>query len=145
MKIQTQDFYHGAALTQIAEHESFKALNKGSSNYGHYLVNADCHLFVRYSTGDGPTWSYTFTSEQLKAVNNVAAANASAFVALVCGEETVCLLDQVQLETVIDLGSTNAQWVKVEAPPSKSCRVSGSAGQLKKVIPHNAFPKALFE
>lgn len=145
MKIQTQDFYHGAALTQIVEHPSFKALNKGSSNYGHYRINADCHLFVRYATGDGPTWSYTFTHEQLKAVNNIAAAKVSIFVALVCGKETVCLLNKTQLQNVIDLGAKDAQWVKVDAPPNKSCRVSGSAGQLKGTIPHNVFPKALFE
>ena len=36
MKIQQKDYFHGAALTQIVEHESFKALNKADSKYGHY-------------------------------------------------------------------------------------------------------------
>jgi hypothetical protein len=63
MKIQEQDFYHGPALMQIVEHPSFKALNKGSNRYGHYLVNADCHVFVRYSKAEGDAWSFTFTQE----------------------------------------------------------------------------------
>ena len=45
MKIQTQDLYHGAVLTQITEHPSFKALNKADTLYGHYLVNHDTRLF----------------------------------------------------------------------------------------------------
>ncbi len=56
MKIQEQDIYHGAALTQIAEHESFKALNKGSERYGHYLINADCHVFIKYSKAAVSPW-----------------------------------------------------------------------------------------
>lgn len=48
MKIQDQDLYHGAALTQIVEHASFKALNRGSEKYGHYLVNKDQHVFIKY-------------------------------------------------------------------------------------------------
>jgi len=144
MKIQEQDFYHGAALTQIAEHQSFKALNKGSKRYGHYLVNADCHVFVRYSKADGETWTFTFNPDQLEPINNVIKSSATPFLCLVCGELTICLLDQSQIEQVIDLDSPSNQWVRVQVPSGKSCKVSGSNGTLKRRIPHNAFPKKLF-
>lgn len=145
MKIQTQDFYHGAALTQIVEHESFKALNKGSARYGHYLINADCHLFIRYSANDNSPWSFTLTSEQLQGISNIAESQASLFIGLVCGETTICLLSQDQLSQLIDIASADSQWIKVDSPPNSSCRVSGSTGRLKNVIAHNAFPKSLFE
>jgi len=47
MKIQHKDLFHGAALTQLVEHNSFKALNKADDKYGHYLVNTDRRLLVK--------------------------------------------------------------------------------------------------
>ena len=58
-KIQKQDLYHGAALTQIVEHPTFKALNRASKNYGHYLVNADREVFVKYSASSSSPWGFT--------------------------------------------------------------------------------------
>jgi len=144
LKIQNQDFYHGVALTQIVEHPSFKALNKGSTKYGHYLINADCHLFVRYATNEGPVWNYTLTVEQLSSISSIIESKVRVFVCLVCGEETVCLVNQEQLGIAIDLQSSDSQWLKVEVPPNGSCRVTGSQKKLSGVIPHNAFPKKLF-
>ncbi|MBL0558147.1 hypothetical protein [Aeromonas caviae] len=145
MKIQEQDQYHGPALMQIVEHPSFKALNKGSSRYGHYLVNADCHVFVRYSKAEGDSWSFTFTPEQLEPINNIVQSAADVYVCLACGEYSICLISQEQLESIIDLEATESQWVKASAPEGKSFRVSGSLGKLKGTIPHNAFPKKLFD
>lgn len=143
MKIQQQDFYHGVALTQIAEHESFKALNKGSDRYGHYLVNADCHIFVKYSQTSGP-WQFTFTPDQLDPLRNVQKAKTKLFICLVCGDETICVLNEQQIMVLIDLLAIDSQWVRVEVPPNSSCRVFGSLAPLKRTIPHNAFPACLF-
>ncbi len=145
MKVQEQDIYHGAALTQIAEHQSFKALNKGSERYGHYLINADCHVFIKYSKSPKSPWSFTFTPEQLEPLRNIQGSQADLYACLVCGHETICLLSQEQLEQVIDFAAGNSQWIRVEVPKGGSCRVIGSAGKLKKTVPHNAFPGNLFE
>lgn len=144
MRIQEQDIYHGAALTQIAEHASFKALNKDSERYGHYLINADCHVFIKYSRSASSPWSFTFTPEQLEPLRNIQESQADLYACFVCGHETVCLLSQEQLEQVIDISAGNSQWVRVEVPKGSSCRVFGSKGKLKKTIPHNAFPANLF-
>ena len=145
MKIQEQDLYHGAALTQIAEHGSFTALNKGSQRYGHYMINADRHLFVRYSKAEEGPWCYTITPGQLEPVKNILQARARIYFSLVCGEFTVCLLNEEQLRTLIDLASNESQWIRVEVPKGGSCHVSGSLGRLGRMVPHNAFPTALFE
>jgi len=145
MKIQAQDFYHGAALTQVVEHESFKALNKGSSRYGHYLVNADCNVFVKYSSLEEGPWTFTFQPEQTRPIRNVIESKSQAFVCLVCGEETVCALSGSELGDIIDLATNQNQWVKVHFPPGGSCRVQGSAGDLGRTVPHNSFPNKLFE
>jgi hypothetical protein len=144
MKIQEQDSFHGSALMQIVEHPSFKALNKGSNRYGHYLVNADCHIFVRYSKAESGSWSFTFNADQLEPIANISKSKADIFICFVCGQYSICLLNQSQIKQILDIESADTQWVKVVAPEGKSFRVSGSSGTLKGTVAHNAFPKNLF-
>jgi hypothetical protein len=144
MKIQEQDRFHGAALTQIVEHDSFKALNRASTKYGHYLVNADRHVFVKYSKSTRSPWSFTFQSHDFQSIQAEVSAGHLVFVCLVCGTVTVCALSKDELVALIDLHASNAQWVRVEVPPGGSCHVSGSLGKLKRTVPHNSFPEKVF-
>ncbi len=145
MKIQEQDFYHGVALTQIVEHGSFTALNKASQRYGHYLVNADRRMFVKYRTNEGTDFQFSFSAAELAGLaSDLALPNAHVFTALVCGGETVCLLDSEQIETVIDPTNNQSQWIRVWWPEGGGMRVVGSVGELSTVLPHNSFPSRLF-
>ena len=56
------------ALTQIVEHPSFKALNKADEKYGHYLVNANIHLLVKYSSPSSSPWQFTFNESDLDSI-----------------------------------------------------------------------------
>lgn len=145
MKIQEQDLYHGPALMQIAEHPSFTGLNKADAKYGHYIVNADRRLFVKYSSADASPWPFTFQPNEMKAIQGDIAAGARTFVCLICGESTICCLNQSELVEVIKIDSRGAQWVRVEVPKGGSQHVSGSRGKLRYTIPHNAFPAKVLE
>lgn len=144
MKIQEQDLFHGAALTQIVEHESFKALNRASAKYGHYLVNADRHVFAKYSKAKATPWSFTFQPNDLKAIRNEIVSGNTAFLCLVCGTSTVCALSEEEFRHLIDYSSSATQWVRVEVPAGGSCHVFGSKGNLKRTVPHNFFPGKVF-
>jgi hypothetical protein len=145
MKIQTKDFYHGAALTQIVEHPSFTALNKAGDKYGHYIVNYDIRLIVKYSSpGNGP-WQFTFNSDDLEIIQNDIDGDASFYACLICGEETICLLGEEDLQKLIDTDTNDIQWVRVDSPPRRSMRVTGSQGKLGHTVAHNVFPNRLFE
>jgi hypothetical protein len=61
VKIQEQDVFHGPALAQIAEYGAFKALNRARAKQGHYIVNADRRLLLKYSTKSRGPWKFTFT------------------------------------------------------------------------------------
>lgn len=144
MKIQEQDLFHGAALTQIVEHKSFKALNRASVKYGHYLVNADRHVFAKYSKATRSPWSFTFQPNDLKAIQAEINNGNTVFLCLVCGTATVCALAEAEFTSLIDLASPAAQRVRVEVPAGGSCHVSGSLGSLKRTVPHNSFPDKVF-
>lgn len=145
MKIQEQDRFHGAALTQIVEHESFKALNKASEKYGHYLINTDHHVFVKYRKPESTPWSFTVQPDELKAISSELMAGHTVYLALVCGTTTICALTSDEIQAVINLSVTASQWIRVDIPKGGSCHVTGSAGALKRTVPHNSFPNKLFE
>ncbi|MDK2124328.1 hypothetical protein [Parachitinimonas caeni] len=145
MKIQEKDLYHGAALTQIVEHDSFKALNKGSEKYGHYLINQNRNIFIKHTKNPESPWSFTFQPDDLEFLRNLhEQEGAYLFLCLVCGSSTVCALSGKEIKQILDLCSKNVAWVKVEVPPHGQCHVKGSNGEAGKAIPHRAFPDKLF-
>ena len=109
------------------EHKSFTALNKADDKYGHYLINANIRLLVKYSPPSNSHWQFTFNESDVKSIcDDMAADGISFFGCLVCGTETVCLLTEQQLAMVIDLDTEDAQWVRVEVPSAgRSMRVRG--------------------
>jgi len=144
VKVQQQDLFHGAALTQIVEHPSFKALNRASAKYGHYLVNTDREVFVKYRTsGKGP-WQFTLQPDELAALSSALASTHRVFLSLVCGPVTVCTVGDHEITKLVDVRSKSPQWIKVDVPPRKSCRVSGSQGRLTHTVAHRAFPEVIF-
>lgn len=144
MKIQEQDVYHGPALMQIVEHSSFKALNRASSRYGHYLVNTDRQVFTKYRKTKRSPWQFVFTPDELSALSRAISGGGRVFVCLVCGHTTICALNADELAQVIDVTAGSQQSIRVEVPQGGSCHVSGSKGKLKRTVPHNSFPDKVF-
>ena len=144
MKIQEQDLFHGAALTQIVEHQSFKALNRGSTKYGHYLVNADRHVFVKYCKRKGSPWQFTLSQDEIKSMAEEIGNTPNVWLCLVCGTETVCPLNPDEIRELLDLQGGSQQSIRVEIPKGRSCRVKGSNGRLRKTVPHKSFPEKVF-
>lgn len=69
----------------------------------------------------------------------------NVFLCLVCGQETICALNIKEFSNLIDLTSSENQYINVEVPPGGSMHVIGTAGVLDKTIKHNSFPEKLFE
>lgn len=144
MKIQEQDVYHGPALMQIVEHPTFKALNRASRRYGHYLVNTDRKVFVKYRKNARSPWRFVFAADELAALSTALSGGDRVFVCLVCGHTTICALDAEGLRKVIDITASSPQSIRVEVPLRGSCHVSGSSGKLRRSVPHNSFPNKVF-
>jgi hypothetical protein len=144
MKIDHKDLFHGAALTQLTEHLSFKALNKADAKYGHYLVNTDRRLLTKHSERPQPPWQFTFQPDDLETLRSDRASGFMTFIVLVCGEVSICLLDESEFSVLIDLDSSNQQSIRVQIPKA-SMQVNGSAGALRHKIKHNGFPNRIFE
>jgi hypothetical protein len=100
---------------------------------------------IKYRTNDGDSWQFTFKPEEIEALKEIARKGDLIFVCLVCGQVTVCALSLEEAKELLSGKSKDQQSITVEAPPNASLRVWGSKGSLDKTIPHNSFPKRLFE
>ena len=144
MKIKEQDFYYGAALSQISEYASLATVSKVKGEDGLFRINKDKHLLIRYSTVAEGEWRFS-----LRVVDVGAIARhfdtGNFFVALVCGGSTICLLTKDDLAVLIDPFTPEPQWLSVSFDFGKQMQVNGTKGQLRYKIPHNAFPKNIFE
>ncbi|MGY0069254.1 hypothetical protein ACWZEH_21195 [Streptomyces sp. QTS137] len=139
--IDNKDFMHGAALVAIADSEMFTALNRASVKYGHYVVNHDRHLFIKYNTGTGPgDYFFTFSGEDKNRIRSEPAP--LVFAVLVCGEEVVTGIARDELAQLLPLTTAAASTVKVSAPQGRQLRISGPSGQLP-LIARRSFPSRI--
>jgi hypothetical protein len=143
LKIKKKDLFQGAALTQIAEHESFKASNRASNRYGHYLINTDKHVFIKYRDTQSP-YRFILQPNEIGSLSEARKAQGNVFLCLVCGTETVCALNDDELDSILDLSSKVRQWVRIDIPMGGSCHVSTRRGKLPRAITHSSFPEKLF-
>ena len=136
--IDHKDFMHGAALVAIADSEMFTALNRASVKYGHYVVNHDRHLFIKYNDGKGPgDYFFTFSAEDKKRIASEPAP--LVFAVLVCGNEVVTGIARDELSQLIPLTTPTSSTIKVAAHQGRQLRVSGPEGQLP-LISRRSFP-----
>jgi len=140
MKIRNKELYHGAALLRIVEDKSFTALNSVRGEYGHYLLNADRHLFVKVTTKAAPPWQFSYNRDDIAKIARVL-GSGKVFICLVCGRMAVCALNQAEMQHLLQMSAANQQWIRVQSPKGGSCHMSGSNGKLKRAIARNAFPK----
>jgi len=168
MHINEDHMYHGAALTQIADRQEFKAINPfaGLSARGAFRINDDIAVYIKHSTAPTKTvhkeYYFAFSDNSLKEIEHIKKLCKKVFVVLVCVEEKeICVLTLDQFEQHIKnrqdeyqsvYGKKDKQpMIIVTTPPGKSFRVyvnqAKKKGHLigKILVSRNAFPRILFE
>ena len=146
MTIQSREFNLGAALIRIIEYDGFKALNRASRKYGHYKINNDRILMIKYgSLREDGTYRFTFGEDDRQVIGKDLKANWKVYLALVCGDEEICLLADTELQEIIQIDGQGSQFVAVMIEKGKSLVVWGSLGDLKNKISRNAMPNKIFE
>lgn len=90
MKIHDDHKYHGAALTQIAEHPQFTAINAfgrgGARSRSGFIVNTDIGVYLKYATTKTKTFGefvFTFNRQHLAEIDALAAKAEKTFVVFV--------------------------------------------------------------
>lgn len=167
MRINEDHLYHGAALTQIAEYPTFKAINafepkKGEKSRSAFSVNHDTGVYLKYATKPTKAFKeylFTFTAanfDELAALK--AHYDSRVFVALVCHQaKEICVvtldkLEQHRAGRENSNGGPESQYqLLVTVPANKSFRVYMNAPGTKKtslkqqIVSRNEFPRVLFD
>lgn len=164
MKIRDEHLYHGAALTQIAEHEQFTAINgiriKGVLHRSAFRVNDSIGVYLKYATK--PTKShdeyiFTFTQGHLDDLHDLTTLFPKLFLGLVCvKDQEICVLSYPELCEMIEerkarAGDEDSVTILVTAEEGKSLRAYMNAPGKKnkslthRVIARKAFPNVIFQ
>jgi len=164
MKIHDDHLYHGAALTQIAEHKQFTSINaleiKGKHFNNVYVINN--HLIhLKYASkprGSLKEYQFTFSSEHLEMLDKANEHGNNFILCLVCVyDREICALPYKELVKLLALrrnatGRNEEQYVVLLSLPKDSAfRVSVAAPGKRRValgkelkIARNKFPNCLF-
>lgn len=165
MKINDDHMYHGAALTQIAEHPQFTAINAfktaGSISRSAFKVNADIGVYLKYASKAKAPFSeyiFTFSVEHLAELKSLKRKSGSAFLALVCVKDRqICCLRYEEFLQLLDArkkakGASEDQYTLLATlPAGKSFRVYVNAPGKRKtmlgkpiIVSRNGFPGIIF-
>ena len=120
--IRDREMYHGAALTQIADHDMFTSINSfdeiDAQSRSAYRVNdTDIGVFLKYSAspGDNPEYAeymFTFSPENVDDIEILNRRCKKAFIVLVCYDQNrrdysqICVLSHFQFS-----------WFKAQGDP----------------------------
>jgi hypothetical protein len=164
MRINDDHMYHGAALTQIAEHPTFKAINafwqSGKKSGCAFRINDTTGIYLKYAGsphGTAHEYTFTFTKQHLEDLLMLREHCSKVFVVLVCIRvKEICVLSLGQLQQLIRTrkqarGEEEEQYqILVTAPKNKQFRAyvnhPGRRGIAldQQLIRRNAFPEILF-
>jgi hypothetical protein len=74
MKIDKEDLYYSAAILQVAEHKSFKAINRlPARGLSHtYLINTDVGLHLKYASKPHQgSYHFSFSAGHMEALDKL--------------------------------------------------------------------------
>jgi len=165
MKINDDHLYHGAALTQVAEHPTFKAINafskNGTRSRSAFLVSTDIGLYLKYASKPKKPFHefvFTFNRENIAELETLCEKTNKVFLALVCVDaRQICCVPYHLFTELLDArkkskgGDEDAYTVLVTCATGKRFRiyvnVPGRRKQMlgEKVIPRDNFPETIFD
>lgn len=126
MRLSERELYHGAALTRILEGAGFRSIRKASALPGHYEVNGNVRVLMRYSGAGIPPWRFTLRDDELAVLRKD--RTRRAFLCLVCKDELVCVLTAAQVGAVIDLEAEASQSIRIYSRRGSSIEARAASG-----------------
>ena len=165
MKINDDHMYHGSALTQIAEHPQFTAINafhRGTQkSRSAFRVNDDVGIYLKYATAATEPFDeypFTFLQQHLDEIEALSQKTDRLYLIFVCVRaKQICCVRRNELYDLIAKrrlarGYNEALYtILVTCPPGKSFRmyVNVPGARKKKlgeiIVPRNRFPDVVFE
>jgi len=129
--------YHGSAITELIN-TAGKDLRIGripTMSSSSYVVNESSGLFIKYTTRRHSPWSFTFNSDQVKELRELAVLHRETFIALVCGRSHVAVSSLMEFAEVLDIEKLDSGTVSVSTRHGRMLQLRGSSGQMSHKLP----------
>lgn len=147
--ITTRDSYEGVVLRHLIKHDDTARIAEIGDKAGHFCLNDDAFLLVKYSSRNCSPWRFTFRPDDVKTLvsdQSQGGLFGGSYLCLVCGFQSLCALREDEWSSLLDLNTTvEQQTVVVRRSPRSSFEVTSSAGSLNRTIPASRFPALIFE
>lgn len=137
--IDKQEFYHGAAIVRLLEDK--RCHNIGKHEFG-YIVNNDVYIFLKYRTKSRSPWTFCFSREENRRLNEQANAFKKIIIVLICGGDGICAILLQDAETI--LGYKEGR-ITVKRKFNEQYGVYGTVGALKGKISLQKWPGIVFD
>ena len=137
--------FHGLALARLlhgADNEIRIHRFDRESNSG-YVVDGRLGLYVKYCSKRLSPWRFTFNPEHRSEIKRLQHAVGRMFLALVCNDDGVVCLNQIEMQEVIG-DDQEIAWIRAERHLREMYTVSGSTGDLSRKVGVADFPAKLF-
>ena len=128
--------YHGAAFAELIDESSvpITLFRPDLSNNAIYILNDSIGLFVKHSTKRISPWRFSFQIDHVKSVAKLTQKHEVVFMVLICGRNSIAVINIEEIKTLLSLGKPEASWVSVKTSHNTMLTVEGSAGSLKRKI-----------
>lgn len=145
--IREFEFYHGAALAKIANHNGQHVSIKSypSPSRASYVINGNIGLYIKHSSNRMSPWTFSFADAHQDEILEMANDLEGVYIALVCGQDGIACLSFEELKNVLDSVHDRHEWIRISRKPREKYAVKGSDGKLLFKIGDNQFPSRLFE
>jgi hypothetical protein len=144
--IKEFEFFHGVVFARLLHGTqrlvSIRAFDPESN--AAYVVDDSIGIYIKYSSKRMTPWSFTFSPEHKREIEQLRASIPKVFVVLVCNDDGVVCLSDAELKTILDDQAESHQWVSATRHKREMYSVEGSKGRLESKVGKDDFPNKLF-
>jgi len=147
--ITERDKFYGVVLRHLTRHDGLSKVREVGDKAGHFCLNDDAFLLVKYSSSESAPWRFTFRPDDIHTLikdQNQGGLFGGSYICLVCGFESLCALREDEWSALLDLDVVEGQQtISVHRSPRSLFEVKATCGNLDHKIPASRFPSLVFE
>lgn len=135
MQICRADQYYGAALRHLIH--CGHSVENADDKPGDYRLNSNSTLLMKYAANSANPWHFTITAEEVELLisdQSKAGLFGEAYLLLICGRDSICILRVEEWLEVLNVPCHKTQFIRIDRPFRSQMSVTGSSGKLENRI-----------
>lgn len=135
--ISDLDRWHGAVLRQLFVEWNAAATVRSIDEFGRidtFIFNGSA-FHIRHSGKRLSPWQFTLVPDSLIQLRSMYSRYPNSWLFLVCGIDGIAGLQISEVTTLVQVDSSEPEWIRVSRSRNSMYRASGSQGTLPRAVP----------